>query len=68
MLIIAIISMYFTIEIFNNWASFGFIIGTIFVFILILYHCATWEEYKKSQRLRVIPSPAIGDLAIPMMA
>ncbi len=61
-------SMFFIIEKFNNWASFDFIIGTVLVFILLLYGGVVQEEYKKGERLYIIRRSVTGDLTIPMMA
>jgi hypothetical protein len=68
MLVIATIGLLFTIKTFNNWAAFGFIIGTIFVFILLLNNCLLWKEYKKDQRVRSTPSPETSESTISMMA
>jgi hypothetical protein len=68
MLTTAITNMLFTIGKFNNWGSFGFIIGIIFVYILLVYSCALWEDYDKDQRLRVTPSSVTSDWGISMMA
>ncbi len=55
--------MFFTLEKFNDWASYGFIIGTIFTLSLNVDGCVVWRRYEKSKQLRVTRRPVTDNLA-----
>ncbi len=62
-LTIAIVNMFFTLEEFNDWASYGFIIGTIFTLSLNVDGCVVWRRYEKSKQLRVTRLPVTDNSA-----